>query len=133
MSGKRTNYFKPTSQKRIAGDHILRFHYDQKSGHPFMSISKKGDYYYGHEMTSSPSLKESGEIRSKYIRFRKNPNGNQPKSQRSYYRKRIKMNLYSPVGGRLKLKKKWKIGKSDLKRLKRIDKYKIKNVRTAKY
>ena len=132
MSGKRTKYLKPTNKKRIAGDHILRFHFDQKSGHPFMSISKKGDYYYGHEMTSSPSLRESGEVRSKYVKFRTNPNRSQSKRQKSYYRRRIKMNLYSPTGGRLKPKQKWKISRFDLKKLKRLDKNKIKNVRTAK-
>ena len=116
--------------RKIPGDHNLRFFFDEKSGHPFMSVSKKGDYYFGHEMTTSPELTQSNRIRKCYVKFRKNPNPHNKK--KSFYHKRIKQNIFSPKNGRLKPKRNWRISSRDLKILRKIDRRKIKNVRTVK-
>ena len=113
--------------KKIPGDHIVRFYYDKKSGHPFMSISLYKIIVYGHEMTTHPSRKENGLPRNGYVRFRKNPN---PSSkEKSYYHRSIKRIENKEKHGRLSYKKSWVISKRDLRRLKRIDQKKIKNVR----
>ena len=123
---------KPFSKQMIPGDHIVRFYRDAKSGHPFMSISKNINVYYGHEMTTHPSLTKHGTIREGYVRLRKNPRAHD--KARSYYHKSIKRitNLHEGNGkGRLSPRKHWRLSKRDLRRLKRIDKAKIKNVRLA--
>ena len=120
-----------THLKKIPGDHMLRFYRDNKSSHPFMSISKNKNTHYGHEMTTHPSLNQKGLPRIGYIRFRKNPNPNN--KNKSYYHKSIRKikDTRTEKGLRLKRKKNWRIINKDLKRLKRIDKNKIKNVRRA--
>ena len=65
---------KPWFKKKIPGDHRLRFYHDLISRHPFMSISKNGNVYYGHEMTTHPSLTKAGKPRAGYIQFKRNPN-----------------------------------------------------------
>ena len=112
-------------KRKIPGDHRLRFYRDSKSGHPYMSISKNGNKYYGHEMTSHPSVRESGKPRKKYVKMHKNPN---PDDKRiSYYNRNVKRIIN--IDFRLRFHPKWKIGSRDLKILKIIDKKKIKNVR----
>ena len=133
MSGKRTKHLKSFNLKRIPGNHIIRFYRDAKSNHPFMSISNIELIHYGHEMTSHPSLKQDGRPRNCYIRFRKNPNPNN-KGIKCYYNRAIKRlkNKKTQLGYRLQPRNNWIISLKDLKRLKRIDKRKIKNVRLVK-
>lgn len=128
---KKKRKIKPWNKRKIPGDHRLRFYRDAKSGHPFMSISKCFDIHFGHEMTESPSLLQTGKPKSNYIRLRKNPNPND--KRRSYYQKSIKRLNNTKKGNkpRLSLRKKWSISNKDLKRLKNIDKKRIKNVRRA--
>ena len=129
MSGKRTKHLKAFNKKKVPGDHFVRFYYDYKTAHPFMCISNYKNYYFGHEMTTHPSLRKNGTIKSGYIRFRKNPN---PESKnKSYYYKALKriLNSSNKKGKRLRLYKKWRILRSDLKRLKRLDKRKSPHIR----
>ena len=122
---KRTKIQRPENERRIPGDHRLRFYRDIKSGHPYMSISKNGNKYYGHDMTSHPSLKDNGSPRKKYVKMHRNPN---PDDKRvSYYSRKIKRVIN--YGQRLRLHPKWRISYKDLKVLKMINKKKIKNVR----
>ena len=74
---------RPLSKQKIPGDHKLRFFRDAKSGHPFMSISKKQDTHFGHEMTRNPSLTQEKNPRSGYIKLKTNPNKND--KTKSYY------------------------------------------------
>ena len=129
MSGKRTKYLKVPGKRMIPGDHVVRFYRDAKSNHPFMCISIYKLIHYGHMMTTHPSLKKDGRPRCEYIRFRINPNRNNKKM--SYYSKTIVRIIDKKMicGQRLQLRKNWKISLRDLRRLKRIDKNKIKNVR----
>lgn len=121
----RSKIQKAEYKRKIPGDHKLRFYRDSKSGHPYMSISKNGNKYYGHEMTSHPSVRESGKPRKKYVKMHKNPN---PDDKRiSYYNMNVKRIIN--IDFRLRLHPKWKISSRDLKILKIIDKKKIKNVR----
>ena len=94
-----------------------------------ISITKY--YYYGHEMTTHPSLRENGLPRKGYVRFRKNPNPNS--KEKSYYHISIKRIIYVEKNGRFSPKRKWYISKRDLRRLKRIDYKKIKNVRCVRF
>ena len=114
MSGKRTKHLKPTYLKRIPGDHRIRFYIDLKSKHPFMCISIYCKTYYGHEMTSHPSLYKDGSVKVRFIRFKVNPN---PKDKRkSFYKKSI-TRISGPFIGkinRLAKKKNWRISKKDL-------------------
>lgn len=131
MSGKRTKHLKPTYLKRIPGDHRLRFFLDIKSSHPFMCISIYKNTYYGHQMTTHPSLYSDGTVKRGYMRFKKNPN---KKDKRfAYYEISIRriVNTISDNGYRLKRRYTWVICKKDLKTLKQIDKKIIKNVRRA--
>ncbi len=121
----RSKIQKAEYKRKIPGDHKLRFYRDSKSGHPYMSISKNGNKYYGHEMTSHPSVREGGKPRKKYVKMHKNPN---PDDKRiSYYNRNVKRIIN--IDFRLRLHPKWKIGSRDLRILKIIDKKKIKNVR----
>lgn len=122
---------KPWNRQKISGDHRIRFYRDAKSGHPFMSISRKNRAHYGHEMTTTPSLTINGKPRQNYVRFRSNPNRND--KRKSYYSRPIKRikNLETNLGFRLRRYKNWRLSRKDLKRLKKIDKKKIKNVRPA--
>lgn len=128
---KRRRTQKPWNRQKVPGDHKIRFFRDAKSGHPFMSISMKNNYHYGHEMTTSPSLDSKEKPRKNYIRLATNPNKND--KRRSFYNRSIKRinNKPSHLGNRLRRYKNWKITRKDLKRLKRVDKKRIKNVRLA--
>ncbi len=120
---------KPWFKKKIPGDHRVRFYHDSKNGHPFMSISKNGNFYYGHEMTTHPSLTKAGKPRAMYVQFKKNPMP--ARKTKSYYRKTVKK-IYSRNCSKPRLsRRKWTLSKKDLKRLRRVDKNKIKNVRLA--
>ena len=125
----RSKIRKQNNKQKIPGDHIIRFFRDAKSGHPYMSISKEGNKYYGHDMTSHPSLKDDGALRKKYQKFHRNPNPDDNKN--SFYHRRIKkiINTKNTYGYRLRLHPKWKISTRDLKILRNLDKRKIKNVR----
>lgn len=122
---------RPYTKQRIPGDHVLRFFRDAKSGHPFMSISKKRDFHYGHEMTRSPSLTKDNNPRKGYQPFKRNPNTND--KSKNYYHRSIKRisNKLTQLGRRLRRYRNWVISKKDLKIIKRLDKKKIKNVRRA--
>ena len=122
---------KPFYQQKIPGDHKLRFFRDSKSGHPFLSISRKQSIYYGHEMTRRPSLNTAKNPREGYVKLRINPNKSDKSN--SYYHKSIKRisNKANEQGDRLRRYKKWTISRKDLKTLKAVDKKKIKNVRRA--
>ena len=82
-------------------------------------------------MTTSPSLDFKQRPRKNYIRLKFNPNKNDKRN--SYYSRSIKRikNKESHLGNRLRRYKNWRISRKDLKRLKKIDKKKIKNVRLA--
>ena len=129
MSGKRTKHLKTFNKKRIPGNHLVFFYYDYKTAHPFMCISNYNNYYYGHEMTTHPSLRQNGSIKSDYIRFRRNPNPTN--KNKSYYHKSIKriINTTNKKGKRLRMYKTWKISNTDLRRLKRLDKRKSPHIR----
>ena len=116
--------------QKIPGDHIVRFYYDQKSKHPFMSISIHKTNAYGHEMTTHPSLNIHNLPREGYVRLRKNPNPNS--KAKSYYHRSIKKIRNNDHYHRLSRKPKWWISKRDLRRLKIIDYKKIKNVRCVR-
>ncbi len=125
----RTKLKKHKRTRKIPGDHKLRFYRDAKSGHPFMSVSKSKDIYFGHEMTKHPSLTEMGQPRASYVLFYRNPNPYCRES--SYFHKsirRIKNGIINNVD-RLKRKPLWRISRRDLKKVRNIDKKKIKNVR----
>ena len=125
---KRSKTQKPENKKMIPGDHTIRFFRDMKSGHPYLSVSRAGDKYFGHDMTSHPSLKESGTPRMRYQKMHKNPNPDDKRT--SYYNRRIKRVLSKGNHfSRLRLHPKWKISNRDLRVLRNIDKHKIKNVR----
>ena len=78
-------------------------------------------------MTTHPSLTKARKPRAGYIQFKRNPN---PKSkQKSYFHKSIKR-IYSPKNGMPRLsRRKWSLSKKDLKKLRKMDRHKIKNVR----
>lgn len=120
---------KPWNKQKIPGNHRIAFYRDKKSGHPYMRISRYGKYYYGHDMTTHPSLRTDKVPRRGYVRFRKNPN---PSSkEKSYYHKSIRRLwvVNSNSGKRFDCKKDWVISNYDLRKLKRIDKKRIKNIR----
>lgn len=97
-----------------------------------MGISESGKDVYGHNLTTHPSLTKDGKPRSGYQALKKSPN---PKDVRkSYYEKSIKKirNARNEKGPRLKRKTKWEIGKKDLKRLRKADRKRIKNIHPAK-
>ena len=128
---KKSKIERPYFMHKIGGDHIVRFYFDMRSGHPFMAITKEKDTISGHEMTTTPPLTKNNTIKSGYIRFRRKPNRHQQK--KSYYKRRIKRRLQlSKSSGRFKIQKNWAISRKDLKVLKNVDKKKIKNVRIAK-
>ena len=119
---------KPWNKQKIPGDHKLAFYRDNKSGHPYMRISEYGNYYYGHDLTSHPSLREDKRPRNGYIRFKRNPN---PSSkERSYYHKSIRrlLSIDSYNFKRFSPRKGWNIYRRDMRKLKKIDYRKIKNI-----
>lgn len=118
---------KPKNKQMIPGDHKLSFYIDEVSGHPFMRISKYKNRYYGHNVTDSPSRKKNGDVRSGYVRFRKNP---KPKTKKvGYYRKKVDIIIQDPnKDDRLSLKRTWSISNRDLRRLRRQNKNRIKSI-----
>jgi len=119
---------KPWNKQMIPGDHKLAFYRDSKSGHPYMRISKHRNYYYGHEMTSHPSLRNNRTPRSGYISFRRNPNPTN--KERSYYHKSIRrLMVVVNNANRFRAHITWAISKRDMKKLKRIDRKRIKSIK----
>ena len=84
-------------------------------------------------MTTHPSLRQNGSIKSGYVRFRRNPNP--ANKNKSYYHKSIKriINTTNKKGKRLRMYKMWKISNADLRRLKRLDKRNKKSTHPSVY
>ena len=118
---------RPYSTQKIKGDHIIRFYFYEKSHHPFMSVTKHGNYHDGHNMTTHPSLRMNKTIRGRYRRFRKNPNPDS--SSISYYEGPLIRNVTADPK-LMRLKKNWFLSIGDLKRLKINDK--TKNLKIKK-
>lgn len=118
---------KPKNKQMIHGDHRVRFYFDIFSNHPFLCISQYRNIYFGHSITDSPSRRKSGKVRSHYARFMKNPQPN--KKNRAYFDKRIDTIIQKPhMDHRLNLKRNWIISNRDLRRLRRIDRNRIKSI-----
>lgn len=119
--------------QKIKGDHIIRFYFDNKSHHFFLSISKHDERVDGHSMTSHPSLRVDGSLRIKYLKLKHNPS---PSSTfPSYLEKSLLRNIdivNKDGKKRMANKNTWKLSQKDFKRIKALDRKRTKHLKKQK-
>ena len=119
--------------QKLKGDHVIRFYFDNKSHHFFLSVSKHDEKVDGHSMTSHPSLRIDGSIRSKYLRLKHNP---APfNTSPSYIEKSLirSVDLVNEDGKkRMANKNTWKLSQKDFKRIKVLDKKRTRHLKKQK-
>ena len=105
------------------------FYHNKTSQHFFLGTAKRGDALSGHDMTTHPSRTSQGKPKKKYMKLFKNPNPNYMRD--SYIDKKLRINVKiyfeDSRNKRLTVKRGWKLAKTDVRRIKRLDKKQIKN------
>ena len=94
-----------------------------------LATAKRGDAVAGHDMTTHPSLrKKDNKPKKKYLELVKNPNPND--SEKSYIdrklRKGIRIHFEDSKNRRLTRKKGWRLDPVSRKRIKKLDRGKMK-------
>ena len=123
---KRTKIQKPITCNKW--NKQTEIYHNKGSKHFLLSVESRGDYAFGHDMTTSPSLTKDNQPRKRYMALYKNPN---PKDKRtSYIHKNpriVKKHFEDSGDKRLTKKREWKVHKKDKRVIKKLNKKKLKN------
>lgn len=134
MASKKSQKFKRQPRhyrkKGLPGKKENRFYIDEMSGHPFVSQSKHGVFFYGHNVTHSPLRNFDGSIKRKYRRFPRRIVPGDPRA--SYFDTTLfRINNAPKPGkttGRLK-RKNWRLSKANKEILRKVERERVKRAK----